>query len=100
MSVAGKWNVTMETPVGTMKFSWDLTNESGEWRGRMIGQGLVKDSELRSIHVEGDSVSFATTSQSPMGPLELSFKGTATADAMPGICATRFGDYQFAAARA
>jgi hypothetical protein len=100
MSIAGKWNVTMNTPVGTMKFSWDFAQESAGWRGRMIGQGMVKDSDLRDIHVDGDKVSFATTTQSPLGALELEFAGTAAGDSLPGVCKTSYGEFAFSAARA
>ena len=26
MSVAGKWNISMDTPIGTQKFTWDADN--------------------------------------------------------------------------
>jgi hypothetical protein len=100
MSVAGKWNVTMSTPVGTMKFTWDLANENGTWRGRMLGQAPVGDSDLRSIRVDGEALAFETTTRSPMGPLELAFSGAVSAEAMTGICKTMFGDYRFSAVRA
>jgi len=100
MNVAGKWNVTMDTPVGTMKFTWDLANESGEWRGKMLGQAPVGDSDLRSIRVEGNMLSCETTTRSPMGPLELAFEGAVSADSMTGTCKTKFGGYQFSATRA
>lgn len=99
MSVAGKWKVTMQTPVGTMRFTWDLANEGGAWRGRMLGQPPVGDSDLRSIQVDGDALAFATTTRSPMGPLELEFSGTVAADAMTGVCKTTYGDYRFSAER-
>ncbi len=100
MSIAGKWNVTMNTPVGTMKFGWELVDEDGAWRGRMIGQGMVKDSHLRDIQVQGDTVSFATTTQSPMGALELTFQGAVAGDALPGVCKTSYGEFAFSAVRA
>jgi hypothetical protein len=100
MSIAGKWHVTMQTPVGTMKFAWDFANDTGGWRGRMIGQGPVGDSELRLVRLNGDALSFETTTKSPMGPLQLTFIGTVMADSMTGTCKTKFGDNQFSAVRA
>lgn|SRR5688500_8293728 len=100
MSVAGKWNVTMQTPLGTMKFVWDFANDNGQWRGQMIGQGPIKDSELKDIQVQGDAVSFATTTQSPMGALQLTFEGAVTPETIVGTCKTKFGDNQFSASRA
>lgn len=100
MSVAGKWNVTMNTPIGTLKFVWDLTNEGAQWRGQMTGEAPVGNSELSAINVQGDALSFETTAQSPMGALKLAFSGTAAGDAMQGVCKTKFGDNRFSAQRA
>lgn len=100
MSAAGKWNVTMSTPVGTMKFTWDLANENGAWRGRMVGQPPVGDSELRAIREQGDALAFETTAQSPLGPLELAFNGAVSGDTLAGTCSTKYGEFRFAAARA
>jgi hypothetical protein len=99
MSVEGKWNVTMQTPLGTLRFSWDLANDGGAWRGRMLGQPPVGDSDLRSISVDGDALAFETTARSPMGPLELAFTGTVAADAITGVCKTAYGEFGFSAAR-
>lgn len=100
MSIAGRWNVTMHTPIGTMRFAWDFANEAGQCRGRMVGQPPVGDSELSSVQLNGDAVSFETTTKSPMGPLQLAFVGTVAADTMTGTCKTKFGDNAFTAARA
>lgn len=100
MSAAGKWNVTMPTPVGTMKFTWDFTNENGVWRGKMIGHPPVGDSDLRSIRVDGDALTFETTTRSPMGALELAFNGAMTGDTLTGACATAYGEFRFSAVRA
>lgn len=99
-SAAGKWNVTMQTPVGTMKFTWELANESGAWRGRMIGQAPVGDSDLRAISVQGDALAFETTTRSPMGPLELAFNGAVSADSLSGTCTSKYGEFRFSAVRA
>jgi hypothetical protein len=100
MSVAGKWRVTMPTPIGTMQFVWDITNDAGVWRGQMTGDAPVGDSELTGIEVNGNAIGFLTTVQSPMGTLQLTFKGAAANGKMTGTCTTRFGDNQFSAMRA
>lgn len=100
MSIAGKWNVTMDTPLGTMKFMWDFAETGNQWSGQMLGQGPIKDSELRAIQVQGDCVSFETTTQSPMGALQLTFLGTLGNDSIVGTCKTRFGDNAYSATRA
>jgi hypothetical protein len=99
MSIAGQWAVTMSTPLGTMRFTWEFTNEVGGWRGAMTGQPPVADSELHSIKVADDTVSFQTTTPSPMGALDLAFMGTVANNDMTGTCKTRFGDSAFTAQR-
>jgi hypothetical protein len=99
MSIAGQWAVTMSTPIGTMQFTWEFASEGSGWKGAMIGQPPVGNSELRSIDVSGDAVSFQTTTPSPMGALDLAFTGLVANEAMTGTCKTRFGDNAFAAKR-
>jgi hypothetical protein len=100
MSVAGRWQVTMPTPIGTMKFLWELEEASGTWRGNMSGEPPVGNSDLRNIQVNGEAVSFMTTVKSPMGALDVTFNGTASGDALQGVCKTSYGDNKFSAVRA
>jgi len=100
MSIGGKWRVTMPTPIGTLNFVWDLVEQGGTWRGQMSGEPPVGNSELLGIEVAGNTIGFQTTVQSPMGSLQVTFKGTAADDKMTGTCKTRFGDNQFVAVRA
>jgi hypothetical protein len=100
MSVAGRWQVTMPTPIGTMKFLWELEEANGTWRGKMSGEPPVGNSDLRNIQVNGETVSFMTTVKSPMGALDLTFNGNASGDALQGVCKTSYGDNKFSAVRA
>ena len=97
MSVAGKWNVTMETPIGTQKFVWDIQQGDGGWSGTMNSQGGV--SQLQGMKVEGDKVSFDTTVHSPMGSVAVSFNGAVAGSNISGTCKTMFGDMTFAGVR-
>lgn len=98
MSVAGKWNVTMDTPIGTQKFSWNLQESGGAWSGTMDSQG--GPSQLSAVKVEGDKLSFNTTVQSPMGTVNLAFSGAVAGASVSGVCKTMFGDLAFSGARA
>jgi hypothetical protein len=100
MSVAGKWNVTMDTPLGTLRCTWEFANDAGVWRGKMIGQGPVGDAELQSVRVDGGALTFQTTTRTPMGSIDLTVVGTASSDSLQGTCKTRFGDTPFSASRA
>jgi hypothetical protein len=97
MSAAGKWNVTMDTPIGRQKFVWDLQRSGDAWRGTMDGQ--AGRSELNNIRVDGDSVGFETRVNSPMGAINLAFDGSISGDQISGTCKTVFGDTQFTGAR-
>lgn len=100
MSVAGTWRVTMPTQIGMLQFVWDIAEEGAKWRGQMSGQPPVGNSELKDIKVDGATISFLTTVQSPMGALQVTFTGIAAGATMTGTCKTRFGDNQFTANRA
>src|SRR5688572_16982929 len=78
MSVAGKWQVAMDTPIGKQKFTWDLQQAGAGWKGSMDGQAGV--TELTDIKVAGGDVSFGTRVNSPMGTIDLAFSGAATGD--------------------
>jgi hypothetical protein len=99
MSVAGKWQVTMPTPIGTMNFRWEISEGNGAWSGQMTGDPPIGDSELTDIQASGDAIAFGTVVQSPMGALPLTFEGAASSDTMTGTCKTRFGNNPFTAVR-
>lgn len=97
MSVAGKWNVTMDTPIGTQKFVWDLQHAEGGWKGAMEGQ--TGRSELNAIKVDGNNFGFDTRVNSPMGAINLTFSGAVNGDQISGACKTMFGNSQFTGQR-
>ncbi|MGH8175191.1 MAG: hypothetical protein ACREV5_02875 [Steroidobacter sp.] len=97
MSVAGKWNVTMDTPIGTQKFEWDLQQAGDGWTGIMNGQ--AGKSDLSGIKVEGDAVGFETRVSSPMGAINLTFNGSVSGDQISGTCKTIYGNTQFTGQR-
>lgn len=98
MSVAGKWNLTMDTPIGTQKFSWNLLESGGAWSGTMDSPGGL--SQLSGVKVEGDKLSLDTAVQSPMGTVNLAFSGAVAGDSVSGVCKTMFGDLAFSGVRA
>jgi hypothetical protein len=97
MSVAGQWNVTMPTPMGTQTFTWDLKESAGTWSGTM--QSKAGASELTGVKVDGDKLSFASKVNSPMGSLDVTFNGAVSGANISGVCKTAFGDMQFSGVR-
>lgn len=98
MSVAGKWNVTMDTPIGTQKFSWDLKSAGGDWTGTM--EAANGRAELKDIKVNGDAVAFEADVSTPMGAVHVAFDGAASGDRITGTGKTMFGNFQFTGSRA
>ena len=97
MSVAGKWQVSMDTPIGKQQFTWDLKQVNGAWQGTM--QSQAGKSSLGDIEVNGDQLSFQTTVNSPMGTVHLSFAGAVASDRVAGTCKTLFGNHAFSGQR-
>ena len=93
MSDAGKWNLTMNTPIGVQKFTAEIRQD-----GSFTSQSGV--SKMESVKVEGSSVAFNTTVTSPMGPVNLAFAGTVAGNQVSGTCKTMFGDMNFTGEKA
>jgi hypothetical protein len=93
MSDAGKWNLTMNTPIGVQKFTAEIRPD-----GSFTSQAGV--TKLESVKVDGASVAFNTTVTSPMGPVNLAFSGTIAGSQISGTCKTMFGDMGFSGEKA
>ena len=97
MSIAGKWNVSMDTPIGRQQFAWDFRESGGAWTG--VLDGPTGRADLKDIKVNGDTVAFETRVNSPMGAINLSFSGAVSGDQISGTCKTMFGNAQFSGTR-
>jgi hypothetical protein len=86
------WNLTMNTPIGTQKFSVDIEG------GSMTSQAGA--SKLENVKVDGNAVAFSSTVNSPMGAVALAFSGTINANQISGTCKTMFGDMEFSGEKA
>jgi hypothetical protein len=93
MSDAGKWNLTMNTPIGVQTFTAEIRPE-----GPFTSQAGV--TKLEGVKVDGNSVAFSTTVTSPMGPVNLGFSGTIAGNQISGTCKTMFGDMNFTGQKA
>ncbi|MEX2080360.1 MAG: hypothetical protein WEC33_01985 [Dehalococcoidia bacterium] len=88
MSVDGKWNITMQSPMGAREVKADLKADGGAISGNFEGaQGAAPVMGT----IEGDAVAFAATVNGPMGQMELKFDGALDGDAMSGNVA--FGSF-------
>jgi hypothetical protein len=99
MSVAGEWNMTMDTPLGKQEFKLNLSEAAGVWSGAVVGP-RIGTAPLTDIKVEGTTLSFDTNVNSPMGAIKLSLSGSLSGDALSGVCKTAFGNANFTGVRA
>jgi hypothetical protein len=98
MSIAGKWRVSMDTPIGKQQFTWELQQVGADWEGMM--HSSMGTAELGAIRVSGQQVWFEATVHSPMGSVHLAFAGSAASDRIDGTCKSRFGNHPFSGERA
>jgi hypothetical protein len=98
MSVAGKWQISMDTPIGAQKFTWDLQQAGAEWQGTMSAP--TGNSELSNVQVSGDSVGCSARVTTPLGQVDVTFDGAVSGDKIGGTCRTQFGNFQFSGERA
>jgi hypothetical protein len=97
MSVAGSWQITMDTPIGTQKFTWDIKAAGEGWAGTMTGP--TGTSELNDIRLDGSNLGMKARVDSPMGKLDLAFAGALQGNQISGTCRTQFGNLNFSGQR-
>jgi hypothetical protein len=81
MSVDGKWNVVIDSPLGKQEGQLDLRAQDGVLSGTSTGGGTTVD--IFDGTVEGDSLRFAIRIKQPM-PMKLQFNLTVAGDSIAG----------------
>jgi hypothetical protein len=88
MSIEGKWNAKIQSPMGEQAATLELTDAGGVLSGSFTSpQGSAEVSGK----IDGDAVEFSGTVQSPMGAVELNFSGTLSGDEISGE--VQFGSF-------
>ena len=96
--IDGKWNVTMNTPMGAQQGVLDLTTEGDTLTGTMTGQQGTM--ELQNGKVDGDTVTWTADLTQPM-PVKLEFTGKVEGDQIAGdVVLGPFGKSTFEGTRA
>lgn len=99
MAVDGKWDVTLNTPMGARPGNLELTSSGSALTGTFGGP--EGSNEIQDGKVDGDDAEWAVNIQSPMGPMNLQFKGTVDGDKISGtVQLGSFGQATFEGARA
>ncbi len=97
MSVAGTWNVKLQTQMGDREVTLKLEEAGGDLKGAVESE--QGNAEIAG-KLDGNSIEFKGTIQSPMGPMELVFTGTQDGDNMSGnVKLGTFGDAPWTATR-
>jgi len=98
MAIDGKWNITMQSPMGAREATAEFTAAGSELSGSFGGAaGTVPLGGT----VDGDKASWAAKVPSPMGEMELKFDGNVDGDALTGnVAFGAFGSGTFTGTRA
>ena len=98
MAVDGKWEITINSPLGAQKAKLEFTASGGTLTGTQHAQGVSQP--VTNGKVDGNTVSWSANITSPM-PMTLEFTGNVEGDAIKGsVKAGSFGSFPFAGARA
>lgn len=98
MAIDGKWEITINSPMGAQKAKLDLSSNGGELTGTQHAQGSSQP--VANGKVDGNAVSWSANITSPM-PMTLEFTGSVDGDAIKGsVKAGAFGSFPFTGARA
>lgn len=98
MAVDGKWNISLDTPMGTRQAELNLKAEGATLIGTQSADGA--EGPIQEGSVDGDKVSWKVDITNPM-PLTLTFTATVDGDKMSGDADTgTFGSFPFSGSRA
>ncbi len=98
MSVDGRWNLTMETPMGERTAMLDAKSTGNALSGTQSADG--ESGEIFDGTVTGDDVAWSLAITSPM-PMTLEYTGTVTGDTISGQMKIGvFGSFPFSGSRA
>jgi len=81
MSADGKWEVTMQTPMGAQKATFELATDGSTLTGQLVS--MMGTVEVMDGTVNGDSLSWKAQMTSPM-PMTLEFTATVDGDSISG----------------
>lgn len=81
MAIDGKWEVSMNTPMGEQKATLQLNTNGNTLSGKV--DSAMGSEEFDDGSVDGDNLEFAIDISKPM-PMTLKFNGKVTGDELSG----------------
>jgi len=98
MSIDGKWNVVVKSPMGDQKSVLNFKAEGSTLTGTAEAQG--NSQAIQNGKVDGNAVSWSISITTPM-PMTLEFSGTQDGDKISGnVKAGAFGSFGWSGERA
>jgi hypothetical protein len=98
MAVDGKWNIAIDTPMGTRQAELELKADGSALSGTQSADG--QSGPIQDGSVDGNKVSWKVDITNPM-PLTLTFTGNVDGDKISGDADTgTFGSFPFSGSRA
>src|SRR5256885_6893262 len=93
MAIDGKWEITINSPMGAQKAALDVKAEGDSLTGTQTAQG--NSQALANGKVNGSNLSWSANITSPM-PMTLDFTGTVEGEKISGsVKAGAFGSFPF-----
>lgn len=98
MAIDGKWNLTIQTPLGEQTSVLEVTSANGTLAGTQAGDQGAQPIENGTI--DGDEASWSIDIVVPM-PMTLTFSGAVSGDTLSGtVKLGAFGESTFSGVRA
>lgn len=93
MAVDGKWEITINSPMGAQKAALDLKSDGASVSGTQTAQGSTQP--VTGGKIEGSKLTWSANITSPM-PMTLEFTGNVDGDKLTGsVKAGAFGSFPF-----
>jgi hypothetical protein len=97
MAIDGKWEITINSPMGAQKAALELKSDGATVSGTQTAQGNTQP--LANGKSEGNRLTWSANITSPM-PMTLEFTGDIDGDKISGsVKAGAFGSFPFSGAR-
>jgi hypothetical protein len=98
MAIDGKWEITINSPMGAQKATLDLKAEGATLSGTQTA--MQGTQALSNGKVDGNNLAWSASITSPM-PMTLEFSGAVDGDKLSGsVKAGAFGSFPFSGGRA
>jgi hypothetical protein len=97
MAIDGKWEITINSPMGAQKAALDLKSDGASLSGTQTAQGATQP--VANGKADGNTLTWSANITSPM-PMTLEFTGNVEGEKMSGsVKAGAFGSFPFTGAK-